>query len=146
MQCVPCGCTAAQQALCPDAQLDDNCECPGSGCTPEQQAECPEAQLDANCNCPDAPPVIPPTTPAFDLFNQPAGTPSQRTVTSTPPELVNIDYLYDIGGKSIFPENIDDFLSPDTEPTSFSSYTPYNRGGIVQDRIIETLVNILRGK
>jgi hypothetical protein len=121
----------------------------GGGCTAAAQALCPEAQLDANCNCPTTP--IPPTPTSSPRGFFPTALPgsSRRTVTSDPPELVDIDYLYDIGGKSIFPENIDDFLNPDTddtEPTSFSSYTPYNRGGIVQDRLIETLVNILRSK
>jgi hypothetical protein len=93
---------------------------------------------------PDTPSVTPPSTPRGFFPTAPSGS-SRRTVTSDPPELVNIDYLYDVGGTSIFPGNIDEFLNPDTEPTSFSSYTPYNRGGIVQDQLIEMLVNILRG-
>jgi hypothetical protein len=97
---------------------------------------------------PPEPPPPPPTSSPRGFFPTAPSGPSQRTVTSDPPELVNIDYLYDIGGTSIFPGNIDEFLNPDTddtEPTSFSSYTPYNRGGIVQDQLIEMLVNILRG-
>ena len=140
-ECVQCGtgCTEAQQALCPDAQLDANCNCP-TGCTEAQQALCPDAQLDANCNCPAGP--ITPSLPPFDLFNQPAGTPSQRTVTSTPPDLVDIDYLYDVGGKSIFPTNMDEFLAPDTE----ESVVTAAKGGIVEDDFVAALLDSLRGR
>jgi hypothetical protein len=71
--------------------------------------------------------------------------PQYRTVTTTPGELAEIDYLYDIGGESIF--------APKMEPESEENKNlarirrlggvPYAQGGQVD--IVELALQLLRG-
>ena len=57
-----------------------------------------------------------------------------------PGELVDIDYLYDIGGGSIFAPNVEE----EEDPVA-SLYSGYAEGGIVQNYDIEQLIKYLKG-
>ena len=59
-----------------------------------------------------------------------------------PGELVDIDYLYDIGGGSIFAPNVEE---EEKEDPITSLYSGYAEGGIVQDYDVEQLIKYLKG-
>ena len=78
-------------------------------------------------------------------LNLPTG-PSMRTVTTAPGDLAVIDYLYDIGGESIFaPMTLADSEEEDKRLARIRNLqsTPYAQGGPVD--IVELLLQRLRG-
>jgi hypothetical protein len=71
--------------------------------------------------------------------------PQYRTVTTTPGKLAEIDYLYDVGGESIFAPKTGD---PDEESDNLARIrrlggVPYAQGGQVD--IVELARQLLRG-
>ena len=62
------------------------------------------------------------------------------SVRAKPGDLVDIDYLYDIGGESIFAPDI-----AQEEDLIASLYSGFAEGGIVQNSDIEQLIRYLKG-
>jgi hypothetical protein len=56
--------------------------------------------------------------------------------------LVDIDYLYDIGGPSIFAPTMEE----EEKYNPLGMYSPYAEGGIVQDYDIEGLIRFLESQ
>ena len=112
--------------VCPEGQAEDgDGVCQGTG---DGGGECPEGQTkDFLGNC-VAPPVTP-TAPS-ELFG----------VSKKPGEVVDIDYMYDPFGTSIFAPNVEQEKDP-----VVSLYSGYAEGGIVQDYDVEQLIAYLKG-
>ena len=65
-----------------------------------------------------------------------------RAVQTKPGGLVDIDYLYDIGGQSIFAPTMEE----EDKYNPLGMYSPYAEGGIVQDYDIEELIRLLESQ
>ena len=80
----------------------------------------------------------------------PVGEESYQQVTTTPGDLTDIKYLYDVGGESIFAPNMSDddpisYLSPYASRIT-SPYTSYASGGKVSEHdIVAEALRLLRG-
>jgi hypothetical protein len=79
---------------------------------------------------------------------------SYQQVTTTPGDLADIKYLYDVGGESIFAPNMSDYANEDDPITYLSPYSsrntsPYNSyagGGKVSEYdIVTEALRLLRG-
>lgn len=82
------------------------------------------------------------------------GDESYQQVTTTPGDLADIKYLYDVGGESIFAPNMSDYANEDDPITYLSPYSsrntsPYNSyasGGKVSEYdIVTEALRLLRG-
>jgi hypothetical protein len=69
----------------------------------------------------------------------PEATQGYRGVQTEPGELVDIEYLYDIAGPSIFAPTMEE----EEKYNPLGMYSPYAEGGIVQDYDIEELIRYL---
>jgi hypothetical protein len=80
------------------------------------------------------------TSPAYDAL-----VPQYRTVTTTPGELAEIKYLFDIGGESIFAPNAEDEEDTDREGAKIRDLyrSSYAQGGSVD--IVDMALQLLRG-
>jgi hypothetical protein len=82
----------------------------------------------------EVPPEPPPEVPEI-----PEAAPSFFGVRTEPGELVDIEYLYDIAGPSIFAPTMEE----EEKYNPLGMYSPYAEGGIVQDYDIEELIRYL---
>ena len=72
--------------------------------------------------------------------------PQYRTVTSTPGELAQIDYLYDVGGESIFAPQMEEGSEDDKNLARIKNLRGvpyYAQGGQVD--VVELALQLLRG-
>ena len=83
--------------------------------------------------------VVPPETPAVPTLPTMQG---YRAVQTEPGPLVDIDYLYDISGPSIFAPTMEE----EDKYNPLGMYSPYAEGGIVQDYDIEELIRFLESQ
>jgi hypothetical protein len=72
----------------------------------------------------------------------PEATQGYRGVQTKPGELVDIEYLYDIAGPSIFAPTMEE----EEKYNPLGMYSPYAEGGIVQDYDIEELIRFLESQ
>jgi hypothetical protein len=72
------------------------------------------------------------------LLNYLASTPQYRTVTEEPGDVVDIQYLYDIGGESIFAPKLRDENENATRP-----YVYAKSGGMIQEPYLEQILRLL---
>ena len=82
---------------------------------------------------PEEEPVIPEVPEAIQGY---------RAVQTKPGGVVDIDYLYDIAGPSIFAPRMEE----EDEYNPLGMYSPYAEGGIVQDYDIEELIRFLENQ
>ena len=87
---------------------------------------------------PPEPPEEPPEPPE-EPPEPPEASPSFFGLSTKPGELVDINYLYDIAGPSIFAPKMEE----EDEYDPLGMYSPYAEGGIVQDYDIEELIRYL---
>jgi hypothetical protein len=64
--------------------------------------------------------------------------PQYRTVTEEPGDVVDIQYLYDIGGESIFAPKLRDENENATRP-----YVYAKSGGMIQEPYLEQILRLL---
>ena len=110
--------------------------------TPTGRERVPGFQLPARD---DEPPIldeeVPEPTP--EVPEIPQEIQGYRAVQTSPGESVDIEYLYDIAGPSIFAPKLreeEDRYNP------LGMYSPYAEGGIVQDYDIEELIRLLENQ
>ena len=93
-------------------------------------------------------------TPKEPVTQTAAPEQSYQQVTTTPGDLADIKYLYDVGGESIFAPNMSDYANEDDPITYLSPYSsrntsPYNSyagGGKVSEYdIVTEALRLLRG-
>jgi hypothetical protein len=94
---------------------------------------------------PPPPPPPPPEDGGFNLDAFLAMQPQYRTVTTTPGELAEIDYLYDVGGESIFAPKMEPESEEDKNLARIKNLrgVGYAQGGQVD--IVELAMQLLRG-
>lgn len=85
----------------------------------------------------EVPPEPPPEVPEI-----PEAIQGYRGVQTKPGELVDIEYLYDIAGPSIFAPKMEE----EEKYNPLGMYSPYAEGGIVQDYDIEELIRFLESQ
>ena len=89
----------------------------------------------------------PPTTSELPSFIPQS---ALNVITQEKPELVNIDYLYDIGGDSIFAPNMQG-LDEDGNVGPALDGNPYRtsakKGGMIRNQnAVDTILELLKGK
>ena len=149
---------------CPDGSPKDaagNCkgDCP-AGQTKDAAGNCKGTGEGKGCNDPVyfamhlsecAPTPKKPVTPTTQTTMPEQ---SYQQVTTTPGDLADIKYLYDVGGESIFAPNMSDYANED-DPISYlspyssrntSPYNSYASGGKVSEYdIVTEALRLLRG-
>ena len=92
----------------------------------------------------EVPPVLDevPPEPPPELPEVPEAIQGYRAVQTKPGGVVDIDYLYDIAGPSIFAPRMEE----EDEYNPLGMYSPYAEGGIVQDYDIEELIRFLENQ
>jgi len=90
------------------------------------------------------PPVVTPELPSFIPQS------ALNVIRQEKPELVNIDYLYDIGGDSIFAPNMQG-LDEDGNVGPALDGNPYRtsakKGGMIRNQnAVDTILELLKGK
>ena len=85
-------------------------------------------------------PVVPEVPEIPEIPETPADSNFAYGFSTSPGDSVDIDYLFDIAGPSIFAPYIEE--EEEEDPLAFL-YTGYADGGIVQDSDIEELIRFL---
>ena len=80
--------------------------------------------------------------PPEEEVSVPTTSQGYRAVQTKPGELVDIEYLYDIAGPSIFAPTMEE----EDKYNPLGMYSPYAEGGIVQDYDIEELIRLLESQ